>query len=129
MSTVSAKSSGRKSKAARFTKTFFLRLGFYFLLCALSFIFLYPFITMIVKSLMTGDDLYNITVKWLPSQAAWSNYEIAFRRMRFKAYVWNNVIVCGAATLGHALSCSLTGYAYGLEKKQFLLTLEQKHLS
>ena len=57
MSTVTAKGGGRKSKAARIAKTFSLRLGFYFLLCALSFIFLYPFITMIVKSLMTDDDL------------------------------------------------------------------------
>ena len=71
---------------------------------------------MIVKSLMTDDDLYNITVKWLPSQLTWSNYDIAFRRMRFKAYVWNNVIVCGTATLGHILSCSLTGYAFARYK-------------
>ena len=126
MSTVTAKGGGRKSKAARIAKTFSLRLGFYFLLCALSFIFLYPFITMIVKSLMTDDDLYNITVKWLPSQATWSNYDIAFRRMRFKAYVWNNVIVCGVATLGHILSCSLTGYAfarYRFRLKNFLFAL------
>ena len=112
MQTSTGRGSGRKSRAARLVRTFLLRLGFYFLLCALSFIFLYPFITMIVKSLMTDDDLYNITVKWLPSQATWSNYEIAFRRMRFSTYVWNNVIVCGLATLGHTLSCSLTGYAF-----------------
>ena len=46
-----------------------IRFGFYFLLCALSFVFLYPFIKMITQSLMTDDDLINITVKWLPSKA------------------------------------------------------------
>ena len=81
MSSAAIKRNGRKSKAARFAKTFTLRLAFYFLLCALSFIFLYPFITMIVKSLMTDDDLVNITVKWLPSELTWSNYAIAYRRM------------------------------------------------
>ena len=85
MSASAVKNSGRKSKLARILKSSVLRLGFYFLLSALSFIFLYPFITMIVKSLMTDDDLYNITVKWLPSSPAWSNYDIAFRRMRFRA--------------------------------------------
>ena len=45
-----------------------IRFGFYFLLCALSFVFLYPFIKMITQSLMTDDDLINITVKWLPSK-------------------------------------------------------------
>ena len=112
MSAIASKTSARRSGAVRLTRTFLLRFGFYFLLCALSFIFLYPFITMIVKSLMTDDDLYNITVKWLPSQLTWSNYDIAFRRMRFRVYVWNNVIVCGAATIGHIFSCSLTGYAF-----------------
>ena len=55
MSTAAVKSNGRKSKAARFAKTFLLRLAFYFLLCALSFIFLYPFIQRyFVKGIMTG---------------------------------------------------------------------------
>ena len=106
------KSNARKSKASRFAKTFVIRFAFYFLLCALSFIFLYPFISMIVKSLMTEDDLVNITVKWLPSRATWSNYSIAFRRMGFRRYVWNNVLVCAVGTLGHVISCALTGYAF-----------------
>ena len=104
------------SKGARLTKTFIVRFAFYFLLLSLSFIFLYPFITMIVKSLMTDDDLYNMTVKWLPSKLTWSNYVIAFKRMRFRAYVWNNIIVGIAATVGHAFSCSLTGYAFARYK-------------
>ena len=101
-----------KSKSIRVARTAVLRFAFYFLLCALSFIFLYPFISMITKSLMTDDDLYNITVKWLPSQPMWSNYDIAFRRMRFRAYVWNNILVGCTATLGHMFSCALTGYAF-----------------
>ena len=112
MDSAVVKSNARKSKAARYTRTFVLRFAFYFLLCALSFIFLYPFITMIVKSLMTDDDLVNITVKWLPSELTWNNYNIGFRRLRFSAYVWNNVIICGVATLGHMFSCALTGYAF-----------------
>jgi ABC-type sugar transport system, permease component len=104
------------SRSARFTRTFIIRFAFYFLLMSLSFIFLYPFITMIAKSLMTDDDLYNMTVKWLPSEVTWTNYAIAFRRMRFRAYVWNNVIVGFSATAGHAISCALTGYAFARYK-------------
>ena len=105
-----------KSKSLRIVRTAALRFAFYFLLCALSFIFLYPFITMITKSLMTDDDLYNITVKWLPSSPTWSNYDIAFRRMRFRAYVWNNILVGCVATVGHMFSCALTGYAFARYK-------------
>lgn len=89
-----------------------IRFGFYFLLCALSFVFLYPFIKMITQSLMTDDDLINITVKWLPSQLTWSNYAVAYRKLMFKSYVWNSARVAIICTLGHVLSCAMTGYAF-----------------
>ena len=73
MTETAARRGQNRSKYLRRTRTFIVRLAFYFLLSALSFIFLYPFITMIVKSLMTDDDLVNITVKWIPSEMTWSN--------------------------------------------------------
>ncbi len=116
MTETAARRGQNRSKYLRRTRTFIVRLAFYFLLSALSFIFLYPFITMIVKSLMTDDDLVNITVKWIPSEMTWSNYDIAFRRMQFKRYVWNNVLVCAVSTVGHVFSCALTGYAFARYK-------------
>ena len=89
MSTAAVKSNGRKSKAARFAKTFLLRLAFYFLLCALSFIFLYPEGSMGLLYIFP-----------------------AFRRMGFSRYIWNNVLVGAVATIGHMFSCALTGYAF-----------------
>lgn len=102
----------RRMSAARLAKTGVIRIGYYFLLCALSFIFLYPFITMIVKSLMTEDDLINITVKWLPSVPMVSNYEVAYQRLWFSKYVVNSALVALLATAGHMFSCALTGYAF-----------------
>ena len=96
-----------------------IRFGFYFLLCALSFVFLYPFIKMITQSLMTDDDLINITVKWLPSQLTWSNYAVAYRKLMFKSYVWNSARVAIICTLGHVLSCAMTGYAFARYKFRF----------
>ncbi len=105
------KKSGR-AYATRVTKNAILRIGFYFLLCALSFIFLYPFIIMICKSLMTDSDLINITVKWLPSEVTWSNYKIAYMKLWFDKFVWNSASVALLATVGHMFSCALTGYAF-----------------
>lgn len=96
-----------------------IRFGFYFLLCALSFVFLYPFIKMITQSLMTDDDLINITVKWLPSKLTWSNYAVAYRKLMFKSYVWNSARVAIICTLGHVLSCAMTGYAFARYKFRF----------
>ncbi len=101
-----------RARRARLLRDGVLRVGFYFLLATLSFVFLYPFIKMITQSLMTDDDLINITVKWLPSRFTWENYRIAFRKLQFGTYVWNSILVAVLSTLGHAFSCALTGYAF-----------------
>ena len=58
---ISANVKKNSSHRLRFLRDGILRLGFYFLLATLSFVFLYPFIKMITQSLMTDDDLINIT--------------------------------------------------------------------
>lgn len=112
-----------KQRGASFWKRLFrdgiLRTAFYFLLATLSFVFLYPFIKMITQSLMTDDDLINITVKWLPSELTWSNYSVAFKKLQFGTYVWNSVKVAVAATIGHVFSCAMTGYAFARYQFRF----------
>ncbi len=109
-----------RQHGASFWKRFFrdgiLRAAFYFLLATLSFVFLYPFIKMITQSLMTDDDLINITVKWLPSELTWSNYSVAYRKLQFGTYVWNSIKVSVIATIGHVFSCAMTGYAFARYK-------------
>lgn len=101
-----------KSFWVRFFRDGIIRAAFYFLLATLSFVFLYPFIKMITQSLMTDDDLINITVKWLPSEATWSNYSVAYKKLQFGTYVWNSVKVAAVATIGHVFACAMTGYAF-----------------
>lgn len=108
-----------KSFWARFFRDGILRAAFYFLLATLSFVFLYPFIKMITQSLMTDEDLINITVKWIPSELTWSNYGIAFRRLQFSTYFWNSFKVAVIATIGHVFSCAMTGYAFARYKFRF----------
>ena len=108
-----------RSHYVRMFRDGLLKAGFYFLLSALSFDFLYPFIKMITQSLMTDDDLINITVKWLPSELTWSNYSVAYRKLMFSRYVWNSVRVSIICTLGHVFSCALTGYAFARYKFRF----------
>lgn len=114
MARIKAPKTGRHGTSfwKRFFRDGILRVAFYFLLATLSFVFLYPFIKMITQSLMTDDDLINITVKWLPSKLTWSNYSIAYKKLQFGTYVWNSVKVAVVATIGHVFSCAMTGYAF-----------------
>lgn len=116
---MSANVKKNRSHRVRFLRDGILRIGFYFLLATLSFVFLYPFIKMITQSLMTDDDLINITVKWLPSSLTWSNYSIAYRKLQFGTYFWNSTLVAVLGTAGHAFSCAMTGYAFARYKFRF----------
>lgn len=98
------------------SKKFVIRFFYYLVLCSLAFVFLYPFITMIVTSFMSDEDLLNITVKWLPSGFKWGNYRIAMEQLGYKRYVKNSLFIATLSTVGHVLSCSFIGYGFARYK-------------
>jgi multiple sugar transport system permease protein len=89
-----------------------LRIGFYILLCDLAFVFIFPFIHMIITSLKSPSDLVDITVKWLPNSLDLDNYRIAFNALAYKQYFINSVIITTLGTLGHVLACSFIAYGF-----------------
>lgn len=70
-----------------------IRIFFYLLLFSLSFVFLYPFIIMIVDSFKSDADLANITVKWIPEKLVWNNYVIAFKQLSYQIFVKNSLVM------------------------------------
>ena len=94
-----------------------VRVLMYILLLDLTFVFLYPFLYMIVTSLKNNIDLYNISIKWIPTELHWQNYSFAFDSLKYVTSFLNSTIVTGFSTIGHILSCSLV--AYGLSRYQF----------
>lgn len=93
------------------------RLILYLLLFGLSFVFLYPFLYMISKSLMTNEDLNNFMVVWLPRTLHFQNYATAAKLMNFTRGFGNSLFVTLTATLGQLISCSMAGY--GLARFRF----------
>jgi hypothetical protein len=65
----------------------------YILLIGISFIFLYPLLSMFAKSLMTLEDLINTSVSWIPRNATFANYKNAFVWMQFFNALWDSVQV------------------------------------
>ena len=96
---------------------FIPRLCLYLLLFGLSFVFLYPFLYMISKSLMTNEDLNNFMVVWLPRSLHFQNYATAAKLMNFTRGLGNSLFVTLVATLGQLISCSMAGY--GLARFRF----------
>lgn len=92
------------------------RIAFYILLCDLAFVFMYPFIHMIITSLKTPEDLLNITVKWIPNKLFFQNYSIAVKALSYKKYFTNSFIVTTLAIIGHVISCSFIAYGFARYK-------------
>lgn len=96
-----------------------MRLAVYLFLAGLAFVFLYPFMTMLVDSVKTYADIGNNTVKWIPHNFTLQNYKLAFEALDVWHTGFNSIFVTVLATAGHLLSCSLV--AYGFARYRFPL--------
>lgn len=88
----------------------------YVLLFDLAFVFLFPFIYMIVTSIMDPMDLLDMTVKWIPSSVHLDNYVRAAKALDYRATFFNSLAVTIISTAGHILSCSLIAYGFARYK-------------
>ncbi len=107
----------RKIKQPQFWGSVGLNIGMYILLIGIAFIFLYPFIFMIITSLKSNSDLIDPTIGWIPRYLRWENYAMAFKLMGFTKYIGNSVLITLVCTLGHLISCTFVGY--GLARFKF----------
>lgn len=100
----------------KWAKGFILRVGIYLVLFDLAFVFLYPFITMIIDALKSEEDLINSTVTWIPTSLHWQNFQSAFKQLDYLAFFKNSLIVTVLGTLGSVISCSFIGYGFARYK-------------
>ncbi len=95
------------------------RLVSYLLLFDLAFIFLFPFLHMIITSLKSPIDIMDITVKWIPRSFHINNYIRAVYSLDYFPALIRTSFVTISATIGHIISCSMV--AYGFARYKFLL--------
>lgn len=107
-------------------KRLILRTFMYLLILGLAFVFIYPFLYMIVNSLMTNSDLNSSSVNWIPTELKFENYGVALDIMKGTVYAKNSAIVTVLACIGHVFSCSFIGYGFArfnFPGKKILFTL------
>jgi len=102
----------------RRSKGGFTNLPIYFLLIAMSFVFLLPFVYMILRSMMMFEDIQNVTmVKWLPRSLYFENYTSAVQALDYGAKLWKSVWTTGLAVIGQLMTCTFV--AYGIARLKF----------
>lgn len=89
----------------------------YLFLAVISFVFIFPFLYMLVTSVKSPYDLYDSTVNWIPRSFYYMNYVNAFRQLNFGRHFIISVAVTLLATLLHVFVDSYI--AYGLSRYNF----------
>lgn len=84
----------------------------YALLICIGFVYLYPVLYMISKSLMTRADLLDSSISWVPSSFYVKNYIDAFTSMNYVDTFWKSIVVAGAPTLLNIVICAIVGYGF-----------------
>lgn len=96
----------------KLTKKIIIYIGLYLVLFDLAFVFIYPFLTMILDAFKSDADLLNSTVKWIPTELTFVNFKLAFKELNYVAYLKNSLIIVIVATIGHGFVCSFIGYGF-----------------
>lgn len=91
----------------------------YALLICIGFVFLYPFLYMLIHSFMSPEDLMNPAVSWIPSGLYVENYRKAFRTLDFGKSFLNSIYISLIAAVLQTVVAAITGY--GLARFQVKL--------
>ncbi len=91
---------------------FIKQLIVYGLLICIGFVYLYPMLYMVSKSMMDLDDLLDTSISWIPSTFNVSNFTQAATAMNYVKTLFQSILVAGLPTLLNVTVCSVIGYGF-----------------
>lgn len=93
-------------------------IGAILLMCMISFVYLYPFLHMVIKALESADDLKDKTVQWIPRHPVAYNFTNAFQRMNYWHHFLISVMLSAFCIVVKVFICSYI--AYGFARYRFV---------
>lgn len=91
---------------------FLKQLVVYVLLICIGFVYLYPILYMVSRSMMELEDLLDSSISWIPSSLNFNNYKQAGTSMQFWKTLWQSIYVAGVPTLINMVVCAVIGYGF-----------------
>ena len=95
----------------------------YIVLIALSFVFLFPILTMLSRSFMTVEDVIAPDILWVPSEFSINNYRVAILVMDYWNALFNSIWVSALFAVVQTSVSALAGYAFARYEFRFKKTL------
>lgn len=79
-------------------------------LTLLTFIFIAPFVWLVLTSLKPADEIFGSN--WIPTEWRWDNYADVFNSAPVWRWMWNTLVVTVLAVVAVLLSSSLVAYGF-----------------
>lgn len=73
---------------------------------------LFPFVYMILASLMTYQEATSIPPTLIPQTLQWGNFAEAMKQAPFVRYFFNTILVAGVSTIGTVITSLLAAFAF-----------------
>jgi len=73
--------------------------------------FLFPFVWLVLTSLKTPNEIFELPLRILPEVFQWSNYKAAFEEIPFARYMLNTFIICAICIIGQLFASPLVAYS------------------
>ena len=77
----------------------------------MALITLFPFVYMILASLMTFQEATSIPPTLVPKVPQWQNFKLAMEQAPFVRYFFNTILVAGLSTIGTLITSILAAFA------------------
>lgn len=98
----------------------------YALLITISYVFLFPFFSMLSLSLMSQADIINVEIDFIPRSIYFGNFIVAMRVLDGYMALFNSIWFSSVLAISQTVISALTGYAfarYDFRFKGFLFAL------
>ncbi len=82
------------------------------LLIGVSFIILYPMLTMVSYAFRTLEDLNDPSIVWIPKSLSTDAIVDAYKALDYPTSLWNTIRICMVSSILQVASCALAGYGF-----------------
>ena len=84
----------------------------YFVCTLMALIYVFPLYWLLVTSLKTDAEIFQLPPPFLPSDAQWQNFQLATEYIPFWRYMVNTMFIAGWSIFGTLVSCTLIAYGF-----------------
>ncbi len=87
-------------------------------LVEMAFIVLYPFIYMLSMAIRAPEDMYDMSIVWVPKHFTLDNFKTLFEHLNYESALFNTAIISVGCSLLQMVVCAMAGYSIGRFKSK-----------